>query len=117
MLFNDRSYSIAQCNNIYIFPGLGLGVLASGAERVSDGMLDAAVETLAMSSPALTNADAPLLPLMERIQQVTCDIAQAVAVQAQKEGLAEPCDSSEMERNIRGRRWAPIYRRMHMSFC
>ncbi len=117
VLFNDRSYSIAQCNNIYIFPGLGLGVLASGAERVSDGMLDAAVETLAMSSPALTNADAPLLPLMERIQQVTCDIAQAVAVQAQKEGLAEPCDSSEMERNIRSRRWAPIYRRMHMSFC
>ncbi|WP_263081485.1 NAD-dependent malic enzyme [Endozoicomonas sp. Mp262] len=112
VLLNDCSYPIAQCNNIYIFPGLGLGVLASGAENVSDGMLDAAVETLALSSPALTNADAPLLPLMEHIQQVTCDIAQA-----QKEGLAEQCDISEMEQKIRSRRWAPVYRRMHMSFC
>ena len=80
-------------------------------------MLDAAVETLALSSPALNNVDAPLLPLLDRIQQVTCDIAQAVAIQAQKEGLAEPCDISEMERRIQARRWEPVYRRMHMSFC
>ena len=46
---NDRSYPIAQCNNIYIFPGLGLGILASGATRITDTMLDIAVETLALA--------------------------------------------------------------------
>lgn len=115
--FAEQNYPVAQCNNIYIFPGLGLGVLASGARKVSDGMLDAAVATLAESSPARTDAQAPLLPLMDDIPQVTCAIAQAVARQAQHEGLAEPCDLYTLERRILARKWTPTYRPMHMSFC
>ncbi|WP_252177992.1 NAD-dependent malic enzyme [Endozoicomonas sp. 4G] len=115
--FNDRSYPIAQCNNIYIFPGLGLGVLASGAGRITDKMLDVAVETLALASPALVNREAPLLPLMDRIQQVTNDIALAVALQAQKEGLAPVTELTDLEQKIRAKRWSPEYRRIRMSFC
>ena len=117
VLHQDKSYSIAQCNNIYIFPGVGLGVLACGATRISDAMLDVAVETLALSAPALNNPEATLLPLMERIQLVTKDIAHAVAIQAQKEGLSSPFAASEIERAINDKRWEPVYRRMHMSFC
>ncbi|KEQ18414.1 NAD-dependent malic enzyme [Endozoicomonas numazuensis] len=115
--FNDRAYPIAQCNNIYIFPGLGLGVLASGANRISDKMLNVAVETLALASPALVNREAPLLPLMDRIQHVTNDIALAVALQAQKEGLAPVTELTDLEQKIRAKRWSPEYRRIRMSFC
>lgn len=115
--FNDRVYPIAQCNNIYIFPGLGLGVLASGAGRITDKMLDVAVETLALASPALVNREAPLLPLLDRIQHVTNDIALAVALQAQKEGQAPVTELTDLEQKIRAKRWSPEYRRIRMSFC
>ena len=115
--YKDNTYPVAQCNNIYIFPGLGLGVLASGASRISDSMLDAAVETLALSSPALIVKDAPLLPLLDCIQQVTNDIALAVALKAQKEGLAPATELTELEHRIRSKRWHPEYKRIRMSFC
>lgn len=115
VLYNERKYSIAQCNNIYIFPGLGLGVLAGQAKRVTDGMLDAAVETLALSSPASAscNADAPLLPELQYIQKVSDDIAVAVAQQAQLDGVAPECERSELKQKVRGMRWSPEYRRVY----
>ena len=115
--FEGRSYPVAQCNNIYIFPGLGLGALASGARRISDGMLDAAVQTLALSSPALINREAPMLPTLDNIQRVTNDIALAVAMQAQKEELAPETERTEIEQRIREKRWSPEYKRIRMSFC
>ena len=115
--FEGRVYSVAQCNNIYIFPGLGLGALASDARRISDGMLDAAVQTLALSSPALVNREAPLLPTLDSIQRVTNDIALAVALQAQKEELAPETERTEIEQRIREKRWSPEYRRIRMSYC
>ena len=111
-----ESFPIAQCNNIYIFPGLGLGALASGAESISDTVWDAAVETLAAASPALTDPKAPLLPEMERIQQVNLEIAMAVARKCQDEGLAPETSQSELEAKIRAKRWSPEYRRIQMSF-
>ena len=115
--YKGREYPVAQCNNIYIFPGLGLGVLASGANRISDGMLDAAVETLALSSPALIDREKPLLPMLDTIQRVTDDIALAVALQAQKEELAPERERTELEQRIREKRWSPEYRRIRMSYC
>ena len=115
--YDEKTYPIAQCNNIYIFPGLGLGILACGANRVSDGMLDAAVETLALASPATLTPEAPLLPLMSKIQQVTTEIALAVAKQAQKESIASSCEQTKLERLIRAKQWSPEYRRLHMAFC
>ncbi len=113
--FDGNRYPVAQCNNIYIFPGLGLGVLASGATRVSDGMLDAAAETLAMASPAIMNPDAPLLPELHRIYQVTGEIAIAVARKAQEEGLAPPCEQATLEARVRAKRWSAEYRRVYLS--
>lgn len=113
--FGGKHYKVAQCNNIYIFPGLGLGVLASGATRVSDGMLDAAAERLAMVSPAITNPEAPLLPELHQIHQVTDEIAIAVARKAQEEGLAPPCEQTVLKANVKAKRWNAEYRPVCLS--
>ena len=122
IIHNEKAHDIAQCNNIYIFPGLGLGVLATGVTRISDAMLDTAVETLAACSPVATFKDAPLLPVLEDIQKVTCEIAVAVALQAQKEGLAEErseeeLSEEELQELIKARFWSPEYRRLRMAYC
>ena len=114
--FGGESLPIAQCNNIYIFPGLGLGALAAGAECISDTVWDTAVETLAASSPAIIDPKAALLPEMKSIQQVNLEIAMAVAKQCQKEGLAPKTEESELKAKIRSKRWNPEYRRVRMSF-
>ena len=110
--FNGKVYPVAQCNNIYIFPGVGLGALASGATEVSDGMLNAAVETLAVSAP-----NGSLLPPMSDIKRVTGEIARAVALQAQEEKLAPECEVSVLEEQIRQQMWKPEYRRVRVAYC
>ncbi|CAM3770531.1 NAD-dependent malic enzyme [Parendozoicomonas haliclonae] len=115
--YEGKSYPIAQCNNIYIFPGIGLSVLACGATRISDGMLDKAVETLALCAPSAMNPEAPLLPTLDTIQRVTCDIAKAVAIQAQEEGLAPECGLNELEERIHANYWKAEYRRVRMAYC
>ncbi|CAM3597475.1 NAD-dependent malic enzyme [Parendozoicomonas haliclonae] len=110
--YNGRQYPIAQCNNIYIFPGLGLSVMASGATRISDGMLDKAVETLAKAAPSAMDPNGALLPSMENIQQVTRDIALYVAMQSGAEGLSPELSEEELKNRIQARFWEPTYRRM-----
>jgi malate dehydrogenase (oxaloacetate-decarboxylating) len=101
---------VDQTNNAYIFPGLGLGVIAVRARRVSDGMLMAAARCLAESSPARLDPGANLLPPVNDLRQVSYRVALAVVLQAQNEGLAEACDPGELEKLVRQRMWAPIYR-------
>jgi malate dehydrogenase (oxaloacetate-decarboxylating) len=108
--YEGRTIPIGQCNNSYIFPGMGLGILGIGARRVSDGMFMAAAESLSRSSPALKDPEAALLPPLDQARAVSSEIAYAVAAQAQKEGLAEACSSDEMKRRIDARRWSPCYR-------
>lgn len=78
-LVNGQTYPIAQCNNSYIFPGIGLGVLSVGARRVSDEMLMASSRALAECSPLAKNGHGALLPSLEDIQSVSKHIAFAVA--------------------------------------
>ena len=60
----SRTIRTAQCNNVYIFPAMGLGVVASGARRVNDAMILAAARALADHSPILKDRDRPLLPAL-----------------------------------------------------
>jgi len=108
--WNGATFPIGQCNNSYIFPGMGLGILGIGARRVSDGMFMAAAEALGNCSPALKDPKAALLPPLEQVREVATEIAYAVAAQALEEGLADPCDADEMKRRIDARRWEPTYR-------
>jgi malate dehydrogenase (oxaloacetate-decarboxylating) len=107
--YKGRSYPVAQSNNSYIFPGMGLGILAVGARRVSDDMFMAASLALSKCSPALADPQAALLPSLQGIRDVSRKIALAVARQAQQEGLATQISAAELEQRIDDTAWEPEY--------
>jgi malate dehydrogenase (oxaloacetate-decarboxylating) len=107
--YGGRRFSIAQCNNSYIFPGLGLGVRAVGARRVSDAMFMAAARALADGSPANHDPAGSLLPPLAESRRVSRAIALAVAGAAQRDGLAAPCRPEELERLVDAKIWQPRY--------
>jgi malate dehydrogenase (oxaloacetate-decarboxylating) len=100
---------VAQCNNVYIFPAMGLAVTAAQATRVTDEMMRIAAATLGEASPALDDPDRPLLPSWSDAPEVAVRIAQAVAVQAVAEGVAPKRNSEEIALRIAQVRWTPAY--------
>jgi malate dehydrogenase (oxaloacetate-decarboxylating) len=102
-------FKVDQTNNSYIFPGMGLGALAVGASRVSDGMFMAAARALANSSPARDNPKHNLLPPVGGLREVALTVALAVALQAQKEGLANEVRMDQIDQRIRSKVWVPGY--------
>ncbi|CAQ84984.1 MULTISPECIES: NAD-dependent malic enzyme [Photorhabdus] len=108
--YKGQEYPIAQCNNSYIFPGIGLGVIASGAKLVTDGMLMAASRTLADCSPLAQKGEGPLLPLIDDIQAVSRKIAKQVAKEAQIQGVATVTSDGALDEAIERNFWKPEYR-------
>lgn len=108
--FNGRTINIAQCNNSYIFPGIGLGVIASKASRITDKMLMAASNALAECSPVVTGEGDAVLPPLKDIQAVSRKIALAVAKEAQAEGLALETSEEMLQAAIERNFWMPNYR-------
>jgi malate dehydrogenase (oxaloacetate-decarboxylating) len=109
VVWEGKTYPIAQCNNVYIFPAVGLGLAASRATRVTDSMLVAAAEALGELSPALNDPEAPLLPIFKEAREVGSKIALAVAVQAVRDGVAPMASEDELEQRVRFHRWTPDY--------
>jgi malate dehydrogenase (oxaloacetate-decarboxylating) len=107
---DGRLMPVDQTNNSYIFPGMGLGVIAVEARRVTDGMFMAAAKALAALSPAKSDPRASLLPPLGDIRAVSLAVATAVARQAQADGVADDCDSATLDRKIRACVWEPAYR-------
>ncbi|MGZ4971651.1 MAG: NAD-dependent malic enzyme [Limisphaerales bacterium] len=106
---NGKLVTVDQTNNSYIFPGMGLGILASGARRVTDTMFMAAAKALARLSPTILDKSARLLPSVNELRSVSVTIATAVARQAQFDGVAEPCDDAVLHERIRPFIWEPRY--------
>jgi malate dehydrogenase (oxaloacetate-decarboxylating) len=104
-----RTIPIAQCNNVYIFPAMGLGVVASGARRVTDAMMLAAARALAGNSPAIQDSSASLLPPLTDIRRVAAQIAVAVGVEAQEHGLAPNVAEEELRQRVAATQWTPAY--------
>lgn len=100
---------IAQCNNVYIFPAMGLAVTAAQATRVTDDMMRVAAATLGDASPALSDPQAPLLPVWSDVPDVAMRIAHAVAAQAVAEGVAPPRSDEELTQRITEVHWIPEY--------
>jgi malate dehydrogenase (oxaloacetate-decarboxylating) len=100
---------IAQCNNVYIFPAMGLAVTAAQATRVTDEMMRVAAATLGEASPALTDPDQPLLPAWSDVPEVAVHIAHAVATQAVADGVAPSRSNEELTQRIAQVRWIPDY--------
>src|SRR4029077_21058704 len=83
-----RAMPISQCNLVFIFPAVGLGVVASGARRVTDGMMLAAGRVLGDHSPARMDPSGSLLPSVRDVRAVARAIATAVGLEAQRAGVA-----------------------------
>jgi malate dehydrogenase (oxaloacetate-decarboxylating) len=109
---NGATITIGQCNNSFIFPGVGLGILASGAQRVTDEMFVAAALSLSERSPALKDETASLYPPLEQVREVSMGVALAVGLEAQRSGLAEETTLDELQQRIANRSWSPHYRKM-----
>src|SRR5271165_6533477 len=107
--YGGRKIAIAQCNNVYIFPAMGLGVVASGARRVTESMMLAAARTLAENSPALKDPSASLLPPLTEIRRVAAEIAVAVGIEAQKDGVAPNIGEDELRQRVQETQWTPAY--------
>src|SRR3989475_5993108 len=107
--YGGRQIPIAQCNNIYIFPAMGLGVVASRARRVTDEMLLAAARAVGEKSPALPDPSASLLPALPQLREVAAHIATAVGRQAQRDGVAPKTSDAELGERVTATQWTPAY--------
>ncbi|HET7311461.1 MAG TPA: NAD-dependent malic enzyme [Mycobacteriales bacterium] len=109
---NGTTYDIAQANNALVFPGLGLGVIVSRAQRITDGMFHAAAEAVAGKVDA-TQTGAPLLPEIANLRATSAAVAAAVARAAVADGVAD-CDvSPDLEERIEAAMWQPTYHPVH----
>lgn len=100
---------IGQCNNSFIFPGVGLGVIASGARRVTDAMFVAAARVLSDFSPALHDEEAPLYPPLEQVGKISMSVALAVGIEAQRSDLAPATTVEALKQLISGKMWQLDY--------
>ncbi len=108
--YNGVTHIIAQCNNSYIFPAMGLGIRASRARRVTDSMFMAAAFALKEASPALKDPTASLLPSLTIIRDVGREIARAVAKAAIEAGVADSITEAEIDERIEETMWKPEYK-------
>ncbi|MEY8200221.1 MAG: NAD-dependent malic enzyme [Colwellia sp.] len=108
--YQGKTFPIAQCNNSYIFPGVGLAVVAANISRITDEMLQVASETLAAASPLANKESDELLPPLTSIAQLSRDIAFAIAKVAYKQGLALALTDDELLEKIELNFWKPEYR-------
>jgi malate dehydrogenase (oxaloacetate-decarboxylating) len=105
-----RTQAIGQCNNAFIFPGVGLGVLATKAAHVTERMFLSAAISLSEFSPALRDPHGALYPPLERVREVSRNVALAVGKEAQRAGLAQPTSIDELNHRINTKIWEPHYR-------
>jgi malate dehydrogenase (oxaloacetate-decarboxylating) len=107
--WNGRTIKTSQGNNLFIFPGVGLGALVSKASKVTDGMFLAATRAVSgMVTPA-EEEQGLLLPDMEAIREVSARVATAVAIEARDAGLGRLLPDSELEGVVRRAQWEPRF--------
>ncbi|TYC64310.1 NAD-dependent malic enzyme [Rhodobacterales bacterium] len=107
-----KTYTVDQTNNAYVFPGVGLGVLAARASRVSEQMFVAAAKALAQTAQTSTEGPGHMLQPTSELRRVAVEIAKAVARSAVAEGLAvaQAVGGAALEDEVEARMWHPVYR-------
>ena len=106
---NGVTTDVAQSNNVYIFPAMGLAVTAGKARRVTDNMLAAAAQALGTAAAADKGAVAPLLPPIGTMREVAYDVALAAALAAVEDGVAPRATEAELRDALTRTRWTPAY--------
>jgi malate dehydrogenase (oxaloacetate-decarboxylating) len=107
-------YEIGQANNALIFPGLGLGVTAARARRVTDKMLLAAACAVA-GLVDISTPGAPLLPRVADLRETSIAVATAVARAAKAEGVAAATPDADLADQVRALMWEPRYRPVRIA--
>jgi len=107
--YEGKKISIAQCNNVYIFPGVGLGVIACKSKAVSETMFYKAAEILSSYSPMLHAPQGTLFPSLEKLPSISREIALAVVKVAQDEGLSPKTDEKSRKKMVDAALWHPSY--------
>jgi len=111
VLVAGKSRRIGQCNNCFLFPGLGFACVAVGAREVSEAMVEACLEALAQHIPASTDTEAPLMPDLSEVASVARAVAEAVAIAAVEAGLARLATTPEQAiERLDHATWEPSYR-------
>lgn len=106
--YKGVDYVIGQANNALIYPGLGLGMLASEASLLTDEMIGAAAHSLSgIVNPGQPGA--PVLPPFKYVAEVSIKVAEAVAKKAQEQGLAR-AKETDMAKAVRDLKWYPEYK-------
>ncbi len=109
MRVGANEIQVAQCNNVYVFPGIGLGAIAVGATRVTDGMLTAAATAIGAAAPIHADPRAGLLPAWSELVDTANAVAKAVARAAVGDGVAPELGSEQIDAAIDAARWVPTY--------
>ena len=110
--YHGRTIPIGQCNNMFIFPGVGLGVIASEARLVKDEVFLAAARALSDYSPVRQDRAASLYPRIEDVREVARRVALAVGKAAQQAGVAEHTSEEVLEQRFMATMWRPQYPRL-----
>ena len=105
--YKGVDYQIGQANNALIYPGLGLGMLASEASLLTDEMIGAAAHSLS-GLVDLSQSGAPVLPPFEYVADVSIKVAEAVANKAKEQGLAQ-AQETDMAKAVQNLKWYPTY--------
>lgn len=106
--YGGKMHHIGQCNNVYIFPGVGTGALAAESVEVTDGMFLAASQVLASFSPHLQDANASIFPPISDVRRISRAVALGVAKQAIYEKVSQ-LSIAQVEKNISEIMWEPHY--------
>lgn len=110
VVYAGRRQEIGQCNNMFIFPGVGLGVVATEARQVTDGMFLAAARALSARAPIRHDPAGSLYPPLDQARSVARDVARAVAQAAQRDGVCPLRTPDELEQRLDACMWTPRYR-------
>ncbi len=113
--YGDRTIRIGQGNNVYIFPGVGLGALVAKATEVTESMFTIAAKTLASEVGADDLAECALYPPLRELRQITARIAGAVALEAVRQGVAPTATAHEVAERVEEAMWQPEYIRFVKS--
>ncbi len=111
--YNGATHQVGQANNVFIFPGMGLGIIAVGAREVTDSMFLEAAKALSRMTNQDLVSQGQLYPDIDDVRAVSRAVAVAVAERAVKDGVADPVD--DIEAIVDTEMWYPRYLPMHRS--
>jgi malate dehydrogenase (oxaloacetate-decarboxylating)(NADP+) len=109
VVYEGTRHRIGQCNNSFIFPGVGLGLTVSGARRVTEGMFLEAAKALAEHVTPEDLAEGAVYPQIPRIRECSRSVACATIRRAVKEGHADAEVLDELEKSVERAMWYPEY--------